>query len=109
MRVVLHIGAQKTGSSAIQVGLARNRDALAKIGCLYPTADNDKTALQGGITSGNGMELAALLSPSQAFAAHFKKLDQVADIQNLARTKGIHSILYSSELFMFAQRAALQT
>jgi hypothetical protein len=36
MRIVLHIGQQKTGSTAIQYALTRAHDELAKHGVLYP-------------------------------------------------------------------------
>ena len=108
MRVILHLGAQKTGSSAIQVGLTRNREKLASLGCFYPPADNDKIALQGGITSGNGMALAAFLAPSASFASHFKKHDPIAELSCFAKMQKTEFILYSSELFMFAQRAPLK-
>ncbi|HEY2447000.1 MAG TPA: hypothetical protein VGI20_14785 [Rhizomicrobium sp.] len=34
----LHIGTEKTGSTSIRNYLARNREALLSLGCLYPTA-----------------------------------------------------------------------
>jgi hypothetical protein len=52
-----HIGSGKTGTSAIQVGLVRNRELLAKYGLLYPEAETDTRAAQGMVTSGNGIAL----------------------------------------------------
>ena len=36
MRIILHIGVYKTGTTAVQSFLARNRSALAEQGVLYP-------------------------------------------------------------------------
>ena len=47
MRVVLHIGASKCGSSAIQAYLALNRDALADRGVIVPDTD---LSLGGDVT-----------------------------------------------------------
>lgn len=61
--LMLHVGMGKTGSSALQVALVRNRDWLASRGICYPLADSDVLAKQGGVTSGNGMRLARFLVP----------------------------------------------
>jgi hypothetical protein len=47
-RLILHIGAPKCGSSAIQIHLALNRKALADAGVLVPSVDLDLTGLIEG-------------------------------------------------------------
>lgn len=59
--VYFHIGAGKTGSSAIQVALVRNRTLLLEHGLVYPASKSDSRALKGLTTTGNGESLAGLL------------------------------------------------
>lgn len=54
--VVVHIGAPKTGSSAIQKFLLENRDTLAKNGYYYPKHGLDENGISGG-HSGLGLSL----------------------------------------------------
>ncbi len=103
--VVLHLGLGKTGSSALQVGLVRNRDALARAGVFYPPHESDALAARGDVTSGNGMLLARFLvpwlhSPEEATQAHLESiLETVA-----ARSPSCRSVLYSSEfLYHFGE------
>ena len=55
--LILHIGHKKTGSSFIQSVLERNSSLLEKHGYFYPPScsDNSQNALQGKISSGNGI------------------------------------------------------
>jgi len=48
MRVVIHIGAPKSGSSAIQYFLLNNRSTLAKYGYFYPEHRTDRNDVSGG-------------------------------------------------------------
>src|SRR5690554_6929538 len=48
MRVCIHIGAPKTGSSAIQYFLQNNRSKLEKYGYFYPEHRTDKNDVSGG-------------------------------------------------------------
>lgn len=57
MRSIFHIGPGKSGSSAIQTFLAKNRDKLGSIGILYPKDASTDVALQGQTTSGNRQAL----------------------------------------------------
>lgn len=61
----LHIGAGKTGTSAIQATLAASRNLLLRHGICYPndTTKSDSDSLQGRVSSGNGLTLARLLNP----------------------------------------------
>jgi hypothetical protein len=54
----LHIGAARTGTSALQSGLAINRPTLvAEHGLYYPESITDEAALRGETTSGNAEPL----------------------------------------------------
>ncbi len=89
----------KTGSSALQVALSRNRETLAEHGVLYPTARNDKIANDGGVVTGNGVHLAPFLlsrAPSiDADPAGRAALNKMVGILNRAE---FDTVLYSSEL-----------
>lgn len=54
MEIFIHIGHGKTGSSAIQSFLAKNRDLLLKYGVNYPEHESFGKALENKISSGNG-------------------------------------------------------
>ena len=81
MTIILHIGFPKTGSSALQYGFERNRDALARAGIHYAAGPVSALAAAGGITSGNGGALARYLVPRKrpddydtgAFEAEFAR------------------------------------
>ena len=51
--VILHMGATKTGTSAIQSALSINRDRLSDLGYFYPEAKREEQALEGKVSSGN--------------------------------------------------------
>lgn len=63
LRLVLHLGMRKTGTSALQVEFVRHREALAALGITYPEHPSDATARTGGVTSGNGVALLPFLAP----------------------------------------------
>lgn len=65
--IYLHIGHAKTGTSAIQTALVRNRSLLARHGLLYPQARSDSDAEKGIVTSGNGRALRSVLWSPEAF------------------------------------------
>jgi len=46
--IILHIGAPKTGSSALQKFLLQNRKLLSKYGLFYPEHELDKNGISGG-------------------------------------------------------------
>lgn len=96
-RLVLHIGATKTGTSALQVGLVRNRDRLHAVGIRYPESESDRDAALGKITSGNGLAIASFLNPKLPFSRRFARPDFLADFfSGIAAADG-DCILYSSE------------
>ena len=62
-RLFLHGGAPKTGTSAIQVLLARHAEALAERGVVYPEGHLFEAARRGEVTAGNGLAMANYLNP----------------------------------------------
>ena len=63
MRLFIHIGTEKTGSSFLQYSLAKNRSHLVESGIYYPNAGHRETdMLAGRISPGNAGELSDLLS-----------------------------------------------
>jgi hypothetical protein len=93
--LILHMGAHKTGSSALQVAFARNREQLAARGVLYPRWENDEVVLAGGVDSGNGLPLAWFLVPSMA--PRGRDIASELDRALVTLDDEADSILYSSE------------
>jgi|GEM_PF-3181151 len=56
-KLVLHIGATKTGTSAIQSALVRNRATLRAHGVLFPEGRQDSKAEEGRTVAGNSWML----------------------------------------------------
>jgi hypothetical protein len=93
--VVLHIGAPKTGTSAIQAFLALNRDEFqAATGIHYPQSASDMRALRGKPTAGNGARLAKLLRSRKRDA-----LDNAVAMTEQELGQGENALLLSSEGF----------
>jgi hypothetical protein len=90
----LHIGAHKTGSSAIQSFLSANSAALAARGVAYPFPGSDAGAT---ITTGNAARLNKyLLGNGQDFEGY------LAGIREAARH--CHSVVLSNEQLFFTSR-----
>ncbi len=99
MKLTLHAGAGKTGSTAIQDFLSRNHDNLKKQGVLYP---NPKV---GVITSGNGALISTNLRASNDLKARRFIEVQVKKAQDL----GLKHIVLSSESFSGLNKSCLKT
>ena len=104
MRLILHTGAGKTGTSAIQAALAQLRPDLATAGILYPLADNGPGSQPDdeGVARGNAGLLGSFLNPNKhgpsfSKAAIFAWLDGI-----LAEAAG-RDILLSSEAMQFVR------
>lgn len=97
MRLVLHIGAPKTGSSALQSAFVINRDALIERGIFYPRSHTDANAAAGNPISGNAIALANFFNPSLTVMAEEWDFDACAAALDLARSAGCSTVLYSSE------------
>ncbi|WP_162901384.1 histidine kinase [Breoghania sp. L-A4] len=99
MKVIIHIGATKTGSSALQHYLHKNSSRLAQDGVCYPNV---------GIASGAQHLIAAALHPS-AFRMHSNDLpdplpERLVRFRGMmtqalaaARSTNAHTLLLSSE------------
>ncbi len=62
MKLYLHIGTEKTGSSFIQTTFARNRDWLSSQGIFYPKGGKRESDMMAGLISpGNAKDLTILL------------------------------------------------
>ena len=94
MHLILHIGAPKTGTSAIQSALARNVETLRARGIEYPDFPSLEIARANRITSGNGVPLAKLLGFN---AGDQVKTDHLLDEISGAFRTG-RDLLYSSEM-----------
>ena len=91
----LHIGAPKTGTSAIQAFLTLNRDAfLAATGIYYPESRSDARVLKGKPTAGNGAKIAKLLRSKRRDA-----FDQAIALTEAELGRGRERLLLSSEGF----------
>lgn len=88
----LHIGAGKTGTSAIQSQLAINKDILWKHGVFYPSFRNESRAKNFKITSGNALDFAHILREDKVNTSEIKR--SIKKYVNDAEGK---NILLSSE------------
>ena len=57
VKLYLHCGYHKTGSSFLQTLFAQNRDYLLENNICFPFSKDDKNMLKGEISPGNGIEL----------------------------------------------------
>lgn len=101
MRVVLHIGAPKTGSSALQSAFVLNRDALIERGIFYPPSPTDAKAASGIPVSGNAIALAKFLNPDFTVPSEEWEFDACAAAINRASGAGCSTVLYSSEYMSY--------
>ncbi|MCX7384491.1 MAG: hypothetical protein NT133_24440 [Alphaproteobacteria bacterium] len=108
MRVFLHTGFIKTGSSAIQVAMAALRDQLAANGVLYPKGfeGTGNDAERGRISSGNAMALAPLLNGGKS-PRPFNKADILAWLRRSIAEADGRDLLFSSEMMRLVQPEAV--
>lgn len=105
--LILHIGTPKTGSSAIQVFLARNRDALLAHSVDYLSIGEIALGTQGKISSGNGAYLSRCLLPPGAPARIANSKPHVEEFLDAIQNSKSEIGLISSELFVDADGQAL--
>lgn len=91
-KLYLHIGFPKTGTSALQVFFAKNRNVLFKLGIRYPLNPQSKVGEQELITSGNAAKIALYAFSNNSESQKFVNLLQ----QIMKNNK---TILLSSEYF----------
>ncbi len=104
VKVFLHVGAGKTGTSAIQVALAQNRAVLAEAGILYPRTPDGTVdrAARGEISSGNAGPLGWFCN--RQLRARGVTEEQVRDwLQACIREAAGRDLLFSSEAMQGAR------
>jgi len=104
-RIVLHIGTEKTGTSAIQHFLSKNRAALAADGFVYPEFTGPNGGSQWGFVAAIAqrpwrMDFGARLGiRDEASAANYRQRLLTAIDQELLACPGRHTLLLSCEHF----------
>ena len=91
VKVVIHIGPPKTGTSAIQYCLKHDRQRLAENGIYYPKHTTDVN----GISSGN---LNSIYDAKASLGRSINK-GKVDKLINLCEKLSMHTLLLSSEFF----------
>ncbi|MEA4858817.1 hypothetical protein [Solidesulfovibrio sp.] len=99
MRIVLHAGLKKTGSTAIQVALARDGARLSRLGVFVPEADMGLAPGSPARTSGNAYGLALLAEEAgvDPAGAAGRIRDHLGERLERARRAGCGTLLLSSE------------
>tara|TARA_B110000211_G_C14089961_1_gene558492 strand:- start:2656 stop:3708 length:1053 start_codon:yes stop_codon:yes gene_type:complete len=99
MKLYLHIGTEKTGSSHLQSMCAINRNLLQQNGVCFPLEGKDsKSLIKGEISAGNAQSLTNSIN-----ANNFTECESfVAQCINQARVESCHSIFLSNELLLLA-------
>jgi len=97
MKLILHVGFHKTGTSAIQAFCIKNQDKLAQHRFLYPRAGASKPQFLSTPTSESGHRLLSdvLVSPTNLKSA--EKLDTI--IAEASGYREINTVIISSETF----------
>lgn len=96
----LHIGAAKTGTSAIQTHMVRHSETALKAGLYYPGSDTDTLANVGRPSGGNGASLARyLLDQHSSDQEIYDRLCSVMEGYNLmGRDKALISCQYLEQI-----------
>jgi hypothetical protein len=105
--LVFHIGIPKTGSSAIQVFLAKNRAALIPAGIDYLNIGEFSMGVAGKISSGNGAFLARCLLPEKAHARILRGEPHLTEAMAAIKASVAQTGLISSEMFVDADSLLL--
>lgn len=92
-KLFLHIGAGKTGTSALQTHFSLNREVLMAHHCYYPKSQNDMHAQNFKVTSGNAIVLGELLRDRNCSEEQIKRL-----ISHYVQDAEGRDILLSSEV-----------
>lgn len=100
----LHIGAGKTGTSAIQSGLARNRAVLKRNGVFYPHAYGEQHARLGKISSGNAAILGKYVKAGGPEGGEVYRESAFRWLGNVTSASSENHLLLSSELLQTASK-----
>jgi len=97
MKIYLHIGTEKTGSSFIQSYLANNRKMLLEHGIFFPTAGKREADMKAGrISPGNASKLNDFLDNAQWNSASM----WLNQIKTEAENKNCDKVLLSNEILI---------
>jgi len=105
--LVLHLGIPKTGSSALQVFCAQNRKALLAQSFDYFELGDFALGARGKISSGNAAHLARSFLRPKGAGYRPDRDQQLAALDRKIATSTCDTGLLSSEIFVFAEDAAL--
>jgi hypothetical protein len=105
--LIFHIGSPKTGSSALQVFLAKNRPALLKKGVDYLPIGEIALGAAGKVSSGNGAFLSRSILPGEATASIPDGERYVQEFFDAVAGSKADLGIVSSELFFGANSQAL--
>ena len=127
--LILHAGAPKTGSSALQVAFARNEAVLKELDVHHPGGSSSRKALKGRTTSGNAVTVARFLSSGRedlradaisfldqslsqgrattllsAESLYFARSEMLADIRRVAESRGVavSAVIYVRDMLPWA-------
>lgn len=106
--LVLHLGMPKTGSSALQVFLARNRDLLLARGIDYLPIGEFQLGVKGRITAGNGAYFARTLLAANSPARIAEPERHRAEFDAAVARSGARTGIVSSELLIDARREQIE-
>ena len=101
-KIFLHIGAGKTGTSALQSHFVLNKQHLEQNNYYYPVAKNELKAKNLKITAGNGIELAQLLMQKDCSTESIEALG----LQYIKDAEGKDIIISSEILTLFRPECA---
>jgi len=102
--LILHVGPNKTGSSAIQHWLAANVEKIETCGIFYPASERAEDQL-----GGNGHDLVNLLLKPSSAPEMYEALERLlANYSSLAAQKRCHTVLLSSEFLPSGRLENLQ-
>ncbi len=106
MKLFVHIGTNKTGSSFLQSTLTLNKEKLKQEGYFVPDSKWDEAMLKGIITPGNGHHLAKLLAERDADNYLLKYLEE---LKQSAQTEQLNAIILSNEVIvrLFSEKVIL--
>lgn len=105
--LVLHLGIPKTGSSALQVFCAQNRAAMLAHSLDYFELGEFTLGTRGKISAGNGAHLARSFLRPKGAAYKPDREQQLAALERQISASTCETGLLSSEMFVFAEDAAL--